>query len=132
MRKPLTDDEMFAWWRAALANKRHPGHESEPQPGWYKRRLVRGGPFVAARVWYHQDVDDAGELLGEPVLRCSVDGRSTDPLDTWTWIMGHPIEPEEYDRLIAPAPQHERASGAVSPVVDATKPINWFTAKPPF
>lgn len=128
MRQPLTTEETLKWWLDAVKNKatgeRTVIWMNEPQAGWFKRRFVRGGPWVGARIWWHQDVDDAGELLAEPELRCEVNGRPADALDQWTWLAGQPIEPEEFDRLMAPQ------IAAAPP--DPSKPVNYLTDKPPF
>lgn len=97
MRTPLTDDEAYKWWREALQTKRQPRYLNEPQAGWYKRRVASRGPFVAARIWWEQEVDDCGELLSEPVLRCIVNGQPKDPFDQWIWLW--PITVADYDLL---------------------------------
>jgi len=78
-----------------------------PEAGYYKRRFVRGGPWVACQIWFGAPMDP---VTGEPLERshrwqARVDGELvTDEmrvLDTWISCAGNPISPEEYERMIA-------------------------------
>lgn len=107
-RVPLTSSKMYAWHRAALAHVAKHGTlkgfngpikmiADEPQCGWFKRKFVRDGQFVAARIFYEQPIDDeTGELIGDEVMRCEVDGRRRDPIEEWTYLASHPISQEEF------------------------------------
>jgi len=121
MRTPLTTNQMYGWWQKALAGERPPLHDADPQAGWYRRRLVKNGGFVGVKIYWVQDVDEAGELLGTPTLHCTVNGRETDPYAEWSWIAGSAITPEEYDRLMG------------ANIMDApTKAVDWMKEAPPF
>ena len=51
-----------------------------PKPGLYRTRLKARGPWVPVRVWWQDGArDEAGELVGDQVLRCEVDGDDVDP-----------------------------------------------------
>lgn len=81
----------------------HPGIREigTPTPGLYRTRLVKGGPWVAARIWSEPPTDPVtGETLDRSwVLRCSVDGRGlVDPGEWWTKLHG-PIAFDEWHRL---------------------------------
>lgn len=82
-----TEHNPLEWHTAALAGQKPPTHEGEPQCGYFKRRMVRGGPFVPAAIWRGED----GELV------CSVDGRPRDPVDEWTFLAGQPVTYGEYE-----------------------------------
>lgn len=129
MRQPLDEDEVFGWWRAALNGQAPKIHINEPEPGFYKTRLIKGGPFVPCRIWLEQPVDDAGELCSEPKLRCEIDGREANPFDRWSWLAGRPISEEEYAALLVGrfVPQETQTVVAV-----ATVAVDWSTMKPPF
>lgn len=101
MRRPTSKGEAYAWHRAALAGENPPIHEGDPKPGWFRRRFVRGGPWVAARIWIEAEVDDAGELLSEEVLRCEVAGREAKAEDQWSYVASHPITEAEYNFMVA-------------------------------
>lgn len=60
----------------------------QPRPGLFKMRLVKGGAFVAARIW---EKDGA--------LHAHANGFPC-PLDR-VWLFGKEIEPAEYKRLMA-------------------------------
>ena len=101
MRRPTPVGVLHAWHAAALRGL-SPANDGTPRCGWYKRRLVRGGVFVPARIWMVQDIcPETGELLSDEVLRCDVNGCSADPEEAWTWISGHPVTEQEFRYLAA-------------------------------
>ncbi len=111
IRSPTPANELYAWHTRALAwwtrngdLREMPGGPTleEVHCGWYKRRLVRGGPWVPAAVWLHQEIDpETGELLGPEVLRCEVAGQECDPDDAWSYIAGAPISEQLYKLMHA-------------------------------
>jgi len=99
IRQPTPMFVLFAWWRAALEDPDLPREEGFPQCGFYKTRLVNGGPWVAARIWCEREIDlETCELLGPEKQRCEVDGRYVDPLRIWTYLK--PITRAEYDAIL--------------------------------
>lgn len=92
----MRDD--LKWWRSAIAGNAPP-ITAEPQCGFYRRRLVRGGPWVPVRIWIDRMVDEAGDLMGDEIMLCSVAGRLADPEAAWLYVAGSPIQREEYDYL---------------------------------
>lgn len=103
MRTPTLIDEAFAWWRSALAGGRPPIH-TEPHCGFYKRKLVRGGPHVPARIWLHQEIDSAtGELTAPEEMRCEVGGKRRDAEAEWLYLCYLPITEAEFSYLTANA-----------------------------
>jgi hypothetical protein len=78
-----------------------------PQAGFYKRRFVRGGPWIACKLWFGAPTDP---YTGEELERghrwqAMVDGKlvtdETVVLETWIGCAGNPIPAEEYERMIA-------------------------------
>lgn len=110
MRRPTPIAALYAWHAAALRGLR-PLNDGTPRCGWYKRRLVRGGVFVPARIWMHQDIcPETGDLVSDEILRCEVNGSPADPEDAWSWISANPVTEQEFRYLaarIAFAIQHE-------------------------
>ncbi len=98
-------------------------HEDEPLSGFYRRRLVRGGPWVPAVIWMEPgDIDpETGELASDDTLCCFVNGRPVDVFKEWTWLAGNPISAEEYFALFAQssAPSAPAANMPVDPLADA-------------
>lgn len=98
IRKPTSRDQQYDFWRRSVAGERVPLFENEPQPGFYKRRMVRGGPFIPVEIWLDQDVDPGtGELVADERLRALVNGQYSDPMSVWAYC--RPISVEEYDGL---------------------------------
>lgn len=98
MRRPTTESDAYRWWRRTLAGERVPRIEDEPEPGFYKIRRVKGGPFVPVAIWIEQDLDDkTGELIAPEELRCIVNGVPADPVRTWLFCRA--ITSAEYDAL---------------------------------
>jgi len=65
---------------ANLAGEKPPIREAEPQPGYYKRKAGRKGPFLAAAIW----------LQGDDLL-CRVGDEMCDPHKEWLWLARHPV-----------------------------------------
>jgi len=103
MRRPTTRDKAYAWWRAALAGEKPPIHHGEPQPGYYTRALIRGGPQVPCSIWLEATVDADGELTGPEILKCEIDGRPADPHEAWTWLAKRPISEADYMAMVGAA-----------------------------
>jgi hypothetical protein len=77
----------YDWWRRAVDDPNLPRHDGEPQCGFYKRRYVKGGPWVAVRVFR----DDAGIRATDANLEIF------DPAPVWSYL--RPISFEEYRAL---------------------------------
>lgn len=73
----------------------------QPRPGFYRRRLVKGGPFVAVRIFVPCPLDPwTGEPLDRPrVLSATVAGEPADPWRTWTYCAAEPISAQEFRYL---------------------------------
>lgn len=74
----------------------------DPQVGYYRRRYVRGGQWIAARIWFHSaERDEAGDLLEDEGLRCEIDGKPCNPYQEWPNLCGEPISQPEFKFLSA-------------------------------
>ena len=101
MRQPTPRDVLYRWHAEAMLGLA-PAIDSTPHCGWFKRKLVKGGVFVPARIWMFQDIDaETGELLSDELLQCEVNGAYADPEDAWSWICGNPISVSEFLYLSA-------------------------------
>lgn len=60
--------------------------ESDPKPGFYRRRSHKDGPWQTVAIW----LDATGRLV------CLVDGRQTDAESVWTFACRNPISEETY------------------------------------
>lgn len=123
MRAPTAPEILYRWHSEALCGL-SPVIDQTPQCGWYKRKLVKGGVFVPARIWMFQEVcPETGELLSDELLQAELNGSFADPDDIWSWICGNPITEAEYRYLearISHALRHEPED----PFADARKPID--------
>jgi hypothetical protein len=79
--------DSYSWWRQALLGQFGPIHESDPQPGYYRIRKGRGGPWLPVAIW-------AEDEESKPV--CLVDGVESDPFEVWTWVCRYPVPYETY------------------------------------
>ena len=101
MRRPTPIAQLYHWHTRALRGLASV-HDSTPHPGWFKRRLVKGGVFVPARIWMAQDIcRETGELLSDEILQCEVNGSWADPEEAWSWICSSPITEQEFLYLTA-------------------------------
>lgn len=62
IRQPSTA-QLYGWLRAAVNGENPPRHDGIPHCGWFKRRMVKNGPWVPVRIFIDRDIDLAsGEL----------------------------------------------------------------------
>lgn len=93
---PVTADEAYGWWNEELIVSGQPVPD-EPQCGYFERRLVRGGPYVPARIWRDIEMDFfTGEQTGSEVLRCQVGTKPADAVIEWSRLAQRPISVQKY------------------------------------
>lgn len=96
MREPTNLFDAYQWWRDALSGYRM-NYNLEPRPGFYRTRVVKGGPFVPVAIWIEQELDpDTGQLLSDERVVATVNGQPKDPESIWQWCCAHPISEEDY------------------------------------
>lgn len=99
IRQPTPMSVLFAWHRAAVSGDAPPIHEGEPHCGWYRTRMVRGGPWVPVEIRVEREIDqETGELAGPERLIAIVDGMRRNPESLWTYLT--PISRKDFDDLI--------------------------------
>lgn len=139
MRAPSPRKELYAWHAMAItAVARHGSLRAAnleidgnaPQCGWYKRRMIKDGPYIAAEIWMDQPVED-GELVGDEVMRCEVDGQEADPVEQWTFLAARPITEKEFRHLRASA-KWTRVNAPEEPLANPHKPVNHLKTPLPF
>ena len=70
--------------------------------GWFKVRMVRGGPFVPARIWIEREICPlTGELACDERILCEINGARRDALREWVWLSKNPISKAAFDELCA-------------------------------
>ena len=120
MRTPTPKAVLYAWWSAALAGEQ-PQITNEPQVGFFKRKLVRGGPFVPCEIRMVQEVcPTTGELVADEHLQCLVNGIRHDVEDEWLFLAKNPITEGEFKYLTGLrewAAWHSPADPAANPKV---------------
>src|SRR6476659_3343138 len=78
-------DASLAFWSNALAGDVGPVHENLPQPGYYRMRDGKRGPWVPVAIWQENGA-----------LRALRAGREADAQELWTWCCQHPVPYEVY------------------------------------
>jgi hypothetical protein len=129
MRKPTPNAYE---WHANRLSGREDGWPitHEPQCGFFKQRLVRGGPWVGVHIGYSFLTDENGELVSDEVLTCTVDGKPADPEQVWTYVAKRPISSEEY-RFLMNLSAYAKARDPDEPLAQPRKPINDLTTPIP-
>jgi hypothetical protein len=94
----------YDWWRRALAGEpiggaALPVNDSDCQPGFWRKRTSRAGPFVPVATWL-QD----GKMIA------LVDGREADAAEAWTYICRYPITEEQYHSRVQTGTWHDEDS----------------------
>jgi hypothetical protein len=99
MRQPSTARDLYAWHRSALAGDAPPIHDGLPEPGWYRRRLVKGGPFVPVRIYVSREIDpETGELTAPELTLAESNGEQVNAAAIWTHL--EPISRADYEALL--------------------------------
>lgn len=78
----MSDEYQF--WRDSLARKPGSVNVNEPQPGYYRTRSRKDGPYLPVAIWRKGD-----ELV------CRVGSEMRDPHDVWAFCAGQPVTKEE-------------------------------------
>lgn len=98
MRTPSTFHDLYAWHRAHMMGDNPPRYENEPHCGWYRTRLVKGGPWVPVEIRCQRVIDpETGELACDERLIAIMEGKVRDPLKVWTYLT--PISRHEFAAL---------------------------------
>jgi hypothetical protein len=103
IRQPTSLMKVLAWWREAIRSPEAiPRHPSDPEAGFYRVKLAKGGAWVPVNIYLYQAIDDeTGELAEPEKLICELgwDGERVNPLRLWTHV--EPISRAEFVRLMA-------------------------------
>lgn len=98
-------------------------------PGFYRGRLVRGGPLVAiVLAEVAPQFDEDGEPMWDWFYLLTVDGENRDPFDT-LGFMGEPCTEAEVAYIEATR-QHDRTHG--TPLAHARQKIDALQSPLPF
>jgi hypothetical protein len=125
IRQPSPAARLYAWHRAAIAGEAPAIHDGLPECGWYKRRLVKGGPWIPVRIFVQREVDpETGELLGPEVLVADADGKLADPTHHWTYLT--PITRAEYEALLFRQSTVPGMADSATPLDLTKEPIRWI------
>lgn len=112
----------LAWWREELLA---PGQmlPAVPQCGFYQTRLIKGGPWVPARIWREPALDANGVDTGRDLLKCSVDGRAKDAMEMFTRLSMNPVK-ESVFKFGAADSAHAKAFRPDDPKATPNQPID--------
>lgn len=97
----------------------------QPQPGFYRYRRVRNGPWLAARIWRDDSIPER-----PAVLLAEMDGRDIPVIEAWPSLAGNSITEAEYQHL-SNVRSWAKESAPSAPEAHPTKPIN-LAAQPAF
>lgn len=122
IRQPTSQSDQYAWWRRALDDPRTPRHDGDPQPGYYRARMVKGGPFVPVRIWLDQSIDaDTGELTAPEELRAERNGWPIAP--EAVWLSCRPVTQQDFHALVEAHAAEDVMAATHAPIDLATIPI---------
>jgi hypothetical protein len=93
----------YDFWRNALAGVAQDIHDGHAHPGFYRKRVSRGGAFVPVAIW-EQD----GKLVA------TVDGKEIDPIEVWTFCCQHPVTEEAYRERVSTGMWPDEDSGVAA------------------
>ena len=107
----------------------------EPAAGFYKIKIIRGGPWLGVRIWYDDDPRDPDfpdiPLDRAHIWRAERDGREVDVSAVWPFAANHPIDAAEYAYLLGDA-AHARAHRPFDPEANPGEAVDLGRIKPIF
>jgi len=79
----------YDFWQKSLAGENPPVHDSDAQPGYYRKRTGKAAGYIPVAIW---EMD--GRLTGVADLKV------INPQEIWTYCCQHPITEQQYwDRV---------------------------------
>ncbi len=93
----------YDYWTNALAGNFGPVHDSDPQPGFFRKRLSRGGAYVPVAIWEHE-----GQIVA------LVDGKQADANEIWTYVCQHPISEQHYHARMETGKWHDESDAVAA------------------
>lgn len=97
---------------------------NDPRPGFYRKKLAKGGVWVPVRIWITEaERDEAGDLLEDEIIRCEVDGEERDPFEVWPWVDEKSIDESEYRYMRAGA-EWDRKNDPDAPAANPRQAID--------
>jgi len=86
MRRPTPDSDLYRWWAEALRDPNIERHEDEPQCGYYKRKVVKNGPWVPCEVYCDRVIKDGYLASDERMMVRTHDDVVFDAAIIWTYL----------------------------------------------
>jgi hypothetical protein len=83
----------YDWWHRAVMGKNPPISADHPQPGFYRKREVKGGPYYA--VAFYIDWEEGGKLLCA-IKRGAAEYELINPDHAWTWVADKPVSEVDF------------------------------------
>jgi hypothetical protein len=102
-----------------------------PVAGFYRVRLRRGASDSVIRIWLGPPKDpETGEEMADRgfAWQAELNGQAVDVFDYWPGCARERISREEHDRIV----ERNRTMNEASPFYDPKKPIDIWSAPPPF
>jgi DNA polymerase-1 len=117
------------WWHGAVkiaaSNIAIRELPNDPQDGFFQRKLVKGGPWVPARIWRDAEKDFVTDQeTGFDVVKCEVAGKPRHPLKEFDALGRYPITKEKFDHLMAVG-NWAKTYAPNSSEANPTQPIDW-------
>lgn len=93
----------YSYWTNALAGTFGPVHDSDPQPGFYRKRTGKAAGYVPCAIW-----EDGGKMLAV------VDSEEADAAAIWTYVCKYPIPEDWYRARVEGKPWPDESSAVTA------------------
>ena len=103
----------YTYWRNALAGTFGPVHDSDPQLGFYRKRIKRAGAYVPVAIW-EQDTK----------IIALVDGQQADAAEIWSFVCQYPISEEHYHARVKTGKWHDEDDAVTESLAHRTDTNN--------
>lgn len=130
--REITESE---YWRERVAGPgpyKIPLINEFPQAGFFRTRMVKGGPLVPCRIWLIETFDpETGDLMADTECKAEVNGKEEDAYRIWSYCADKPITEAEY-RFMRSEAAWAKANAPSEPISNPTVAVDWMTAPPAF
>lgn len=104
----------------------------EPTPGYFRMRLLRGGPLCGVRIWFGLPLEPwtREPMDRAPRWNAEVNGQHAELDRVWPVCMKDPVDEATYQDFVDAAGWAQRNDG-FDPVGQPYRRTNWDDSTPP-
>ena len=121
MNKPTPHEELYRFWRHATSGQPFAKEDGVPQPGYYRTRMRKGGPWVPVEIKCRQVIDATGELEEPEAMYAECIAGQINLDHHWQFLI--PITVRDFDALVELHKSDPRMAATHAPLDLSEEPM---------